>query len=240
MSWSKREHPATDLYGFQGQKWIRVKGHYEHDYFYARVPDDFKLDYITDYKTVWRDPDYCEGLAGYNISWRCDEDLNETINVRAHQHQSYWNLSPSPPPFGDTNLYKIVDTLLDTADTLELEHELSDNYNHEEILELADRICEQAINQNRQLELLRGKDILELVQTLDSTKLELAAAKQETKDEITACEEVEDKLKRCETENTKLLATIEVQRKELERLRTERDGYKEAVLTKVKAALASI
>jgi len=229
----------SKVYGFRDHKWIRAEGPHE-EYYYARVPNNFKCKYITGWASRWRDNYYCEGFMGHVISWyhvEREDELPECENIETSCPSRY---GLTPLPYENPELYELIDMLLDTNNELGLECELDSDYDHDEVITLMGALCTQATDQHRRLDLLKGKDIYTLITDLDAAKIQLTKANEAITQQTHERADLVEELTKTNARNVLLTHQLNEAKAEVQRLMTEREGHKKEVIAKLQEAISKM
>lgn len=241
-----------ELYGFRGQKWIRISrntGFSGPTYYYARVPDEFEFKYVDHCGYKWRDANYCDDLEGFNITCCLPGHENSHLieaRARSHYHKEL--------PYGDPELYKVVDILLETGKEFGLKINIKDEYSEShdgeveinykydcaDILDLAEAINDRSTESNRKINLLQGTSIFDLVDKLDETNEMLKDTKSELDEEKDKNKELQNVLDRKDREITQLRMQFDRLYTEHSQLKAEREGYQKAIVEKIRETLSTM
>ena len=221
------------LYGFTGNKWLHVvyeesRGVNSLPYF-AKVSDDFSLDKISD---------CCIALEDGYRQWN---PLNIGFNIEIKESCTIEVRDRTPDlPFKFKDMYPLFDLIIKTGKELGQDTSIDPADVIDDVTTIMEWINEDVIVHNRKLDLLKGKELLALINDLDTSNQSLIAEQNKTKTQNKQIVELQAALATATTKNQQLEKELEIANTRIKQLMNDRTAYTDNVLTTLRTALSNL
>lgn len=219
------------LYGYKNNKWLTgiEKQRYivDNERVYAKVDDKFSLNDIKEVSFIWLDRTYREGFVGFKLKLK-DGDKIKLLHMNNYL-----------PYHDDINFYPLINEVIELAERLNIDYGPV-YYSVNEIVDVMQNISNTAIDHQRMLNLLKGKELFTLVDDLDraNCKIEdLESDNTAAKDEIT---KLKLELKVSQDETTGLKLKLAKSQRKVAALESVQEKYKQDILTVLRETLSKM
>lgn len=249
-----------NLYGFKGNKWLLCKKNknYKTKTFCCKVNDEFSLSDIISWDEHWEEEQQDYHIRGVDV-----ETKSGTLELRNYCHLPYdhddtyednYNVKLYP------QIYIAIDTMLDLAETLNIEipedltkaadFEYDDEFRSdsnsrpshlgESIEYVMNDISVVAKENHQMLDLIKGKDMFNLLDNLNRAKCDLEAERKAHGYDNDKIAKLEAALKKSESENTLLKQQLSESQNKVKELTAIQDTYKQQLIATMKEALSKM
>lgn len=219
------------LYGFKSNKWLMAPGNKTIPFVYSRVSDEFDLDDIESYDRYFNDPDFWIRHTDERMTVLCKSDV---IGLRDCEH-----LSTTEDAM---KLYPLIEIIIELADALDVDVDYdftSDSIEY--IIEfIIDEIAIAAKKNYEMLNLLKGKELFNLLEQLHSHKSDLDKEKTRGKEHEDEINKLKGSLKEKDDEINSLKLQLSQLQIKTNELISSQQTYKQDLITAVRETLSKM
>jgi len=207
------------IYGYRNHRYAKVEDDYRRSKYYIAVDDDVEPG---DVGVEHRTNEYGD-YRGINVVtkgnvYHCDE------------YDAQCSL-----PYTNPKLYTVIDLLFDLAEKIDIDISsyVERPYSYDLIHEFVKELSLKAEEDCRLVELLRGKDILDLLKSLDKERQIIASNEKLLKEKDDSIEKLTCSLQEKDELIEKYKKNISKLTAENMKYQLERDGYKKEITSKI-------